>query len=181
MHWSRWGDPTEAKPLPTQTRELVDAFIGTRDQAVVDPEDVRLSDPLAPALVEALQGIVSPDHVLTDHAHRLARTRGKSTPDLLRMRSGDGLDSPDAVVRPGDATQVQAVVQWCAQHNVAVVPFGGGTSVVGGLAARREGYAGVISLDLVRIDRLLSVDEESMTATVMSLITSTRRALVSSQ
>ena len=52
------------------------------------------------------------------------------------------------------------------ERHVALVPFGGGTSVVGGLVARREGYAGVVSLDLLRFDRLLDVDTDSMTATL---------------
>ena len=52
------------------------------------------------------------------------------------------------------------------EHHVAVVPFGGGTCVTGGLAARRDGYAGVVSLDLGRMDRLLAVDPVSMTATL---------------
>ena len=102
----------------------------------------------------------------TDDEWRVARTRGKSTPDLLKIRAGDGSDAPDAVVRPRDHDEVAAVVAWCADHDVAVVPFGGGTSVVGGLAARRDGYAGVIALDLRRMARLLAVDEVSGTATL---------------
>ena len=77
--------------------------------------------------------------MLTDHETRLHRTRGKSTPDLLRLRAGDGSDSPDAVVRPGTHEEVAALIEWCVDHHVALVPFGGGTSVVGGLVARREG------------------------------------------
>ena len=56
------------------------------------------------------------------------------------------------------------MLAWAVEHHVAVVPFGGGTSVTGGLVARREGYAGLVSLDLIRLDRLLEVDEVSMTA-----------------
>lgn len=164
MHWSRWGDPAQAGPLPESAFALVDAFIGTTDTPAVAPEDVRLSEPLDGALVAELAGIVGEEHVLTDHETRLHRTRGKSTPDLLRLRQGDGSDSPDAVVRPGTHDEVAAVINWCVAHHVALVPFGGGTSVVGGLAARRDGYAGVISLDLLRFDRLLEVDHESMTA-----------------
>ncbi len=104
--------------------------------------------------------------MLTDHETRMHRTRGKSTPDLLKLRAGDGSDSPDAVVRPGTHEEVAEVIEWCVAHHVALVPFGGGTSVVGGLVARREGYAGVISLDLVRFDKLLAVDTDSMTATL---------------
>jgi alkyldihydroxyacetonephosphate synthase len=166
MHWSRWGDPAHAGPLSESAFGLVDAFIGTTDTPAVDPADVRLSEPLDEALVAELGGIVGAEHVLTDHETRLHRTRGKSTPDLLRLRGGDGSDSPDAVVRPGTHEEVAAVIVWCEERHVALVPFGGGTSVVGGLVARRAGFAGVISLDLVRFDKLLAVDTDSMTATL---------------
>jgi alkyldihydroxyacetonephosphate synthase len=164
MHWSRWGDPDKAAALPGETRALVDAFLGTTDTPAVAPADVRLSPPLDDQLVTELAAIVGRAQVLTDHDTRLLRTRGKSTPDLLRLRAGDGSDSPDAVVRPADATEVAAVLDWCVRRHVALVPFGGGTSVVGGLAARREGYTAVIALDLMRMNRLLGVDRTSMTA-----------------
>lgn len=57
-----------------------------------------------------------------------------------------------------------ALIAWAVEHRVALVPFGGGTSVTGGLVARREGYAAVVSLDLLRMDQLLEVDPVSMTA-----------------
>jgi alkyldihydroxyacetonephosphate synthase len=164
MHWSRWGDPEQAGPLTESAFGLVDAFIGTSETRSVELPAVRLSEALPADLVAELAGIVGADQVLTDHDSRVLRTRGKSTPDLLRMRSGDGTDSPGAVVRPGDHDQVQAVVDWCVRRHVALVPFGGGTSVVGGLTARRDGFAGVISLDLGRLDRLVEVDTDSMTA-----------------
>ena len=166
MHWSRWGDPAQAAPLPQSAFDLVDAFIGTTDTPAVDPGDVRLSAPLADDLVAELAGIVGAEHVLTDHTTRLHRTRGKSTPDLLRLRAGDGSESPDAVVRPRTHEEVAELIDWCVARHVALVPFGGGTSVVGGLVARREGFAGVVSLDLIRFDRLLAVDTDSMTATL---------------
>lgn len=164
MHWSRWGDPGRAAPLPAAARELVDAFLGTRETPAVDPAAVRLSAPLATDLVTELAALVGSEHVHLDHDSRLLRTRGKSTPDLLRLRAGDGADSPDAVVRPGDAAEVAAVVDWAVRRHVALVPFGGGTSVVGGLVADRDGFAGVVSLDLGRLDRLVEVDRTSMTA-----------------
>jgi len=166
MHWSRWGDPAQASPLSESAFGLVDAFIGTTDTPAVDPSAVRLSAVLGDQLLDELVGIVGEEHVLTDHETRLHRTRGKSTPDLLRLRAGDGSDSPDAVVRPRTHEEVAALIAWAVERHVALVPFGGGTSVVGGLVARREGFAGVVSLDLVRFDRLLAVDTDSMTATL---------------
>ena len=70
------------------------------------------------------------------------------------------------MVRPADHDQVVAVVAYAVEHRVALVPFGGGTCVTGGLAARRDGFAGLVSLDLVRMKRLLDVDPVSMTATL---------------
>ncbi len=121
---------------------------------------------LAEGLLVALRGLLGDEHVLVDDGTRRLRTRGKSTPDLLKMRAGDLSDAPDAVVRPAGHDDVAAVLSFAVEHRVAVVPFGGGTSVTGGLAARRDGFAGLVSLDLVRMKRILDVDQVSMTATL---------------
>ncbi|WP_310961192.1 FAD-binding oxidoreductase [Nocardioides terrisoli] len=163
MHPQRWGDPAAAEALPDSVRGLVDAFVGTRDTPAATDVSLPTSG-LAEDLLVSLRGTVGDDAVVTDDAARRLRTRGKSTPDLLRARTGDLTDAPDVVVRPSSHEDVVAVLSWAVQHHVAVVPFGGGTCVTGGLAARRDGYAGLISLDLIRLDRLLSVDTVSMTA-----------------
>jgi alkyldihydroxyacetonephosphate synthase len=165
MHPSRWGDPDRAQALPDAARGMVELVFGLDDRpALVDPAPAPSA--LAPELLEELAAAVGPDHVRTDDETRRLRTRGKSTPDLLRMRSGDLSDAPDAVVRPGSHDEVAAVLAFAVEHHLAVVPFGGGTSVTGGLVARRGGFAGVLSLDLVRMKRLLAVDHTSMTATL---------------
>ncbi|HEY3529136.1 MAG TPA: FAD-binding oxidoreductase [Nocardioides sp.] len=167
MHPTRWGDPARASALPEATRGLVELVFPVIDRTVGDDEAVAIPTSRLPdEVVAELYGIVGARHVLTDDASRRLRTRGKSTPDLLRARAGDLSDAPDAVVRPGSHDEVQALLGVAARHRVAVVPFGGGTSVVGGLVARRDGYAGVICLDLLRMDRLLDVDPVSMTATL---------------
>lgn len=168
MHWSRWGDPDRAEAVSDSLRELVEAFLGElTDRPAVAEEAVRLPDvALGEDLLAGLRALVGGEHVHGDHAWRVARTRGKSTPDLLRMRAGDGSDAPDVVVRPASHDEVAAVVAWCADNAVALVPFGGGTSVVGGLAARRDGYAGVVALDLRRMTRLVDLDTVSGTATL---------------
>ena len=168
MHWNRWGDPAKAHPLSESTKGLIEMFVGeAQDRESAALEDVAVPPVALPdELLDGLRLIVGVDHVLTDDETRIRRTRGKSTPDLLRLRAGDASDAPDAVVRPLGHDQVAAVVRWCSDHRVALVPFGGGTSVVGGLAARRDGYAGVIALDLTRMKSLIAVDHESMTATL---------------
>ena len=168
MHYARWGDPAKAQPVSESLRGLVDTFLGgAEDRPAVAEEQIELPGvALSDELIGRLRELVGSEHVHTDREWRVARTRGKSTPDLLKMRSGDGSEAPDVVVRPAGHDEVAAVVSWCAAHRVALVPFGGGTSVVGGLAARREGYAGVVSLDLRRLTRLLAVDEVSGMATL---------------
>ena len=165
MHPQRWGDAAQAGPLPAATQELVDYAFGSASTPAIDSVALPTSD-LAPGLDDTLREIVGADHVLTDDPTRRVRTRGKSTPDLLKARTGDLSDAPDAVVRPGSHDEVVALLAWAVEHHVAVVPFGGGTSVTGGLVARREGYAGLVSLDLIRLDQLVAVDQVSMTATL---------------
>lgn len=164
MHPQRWGDPAHAAPLPASTRGLVDAFLGTRDTPASD--GATLPEPgLSADLLDSLESLLGAGAVLADDETRRLRTRGKSTPDLLLARAGDLGDAPDVVVRPRTHEEVAAVLGWAVEHHVAVVPFGGGTCVTGGLAAVRDGFAGLVSLDLVRMDRLLGVDRVSMTAT----------------
>lgn len=166
MHPQRWGDPAAGVALPDSARGLVElAFGDIRDTSVPVGELPELPS-LDDALLDGLRQVVGAEHVLTDAATRALRTRGKSTPDLLRARAGDLADAPDVVVRPADQSEVAALVAFAVAHRLALVPFGGGTSVTGGLVARREGFAGVVSLDLVRLDRLVAVDPESMTATL---------------
>ena len=163
MHPSRWGDPALAGPLPDSARGLVELAFGLADRTAL-AEPALPESGLADDLVVALRAVVGDEFVLTDDATRRLRTRGKSTPDLLRMRAGDLSDAPDVVVRPAGHDEIAAVLALAVEHRIAVVPFGGGTAVTGGLAARRDGFAGLISLDLVRMKGLLAVHEVSMTA-----------------
>lgn len=165
MHPSRWGDPAHAAPLPDAARGLVELVFGLSDRPAVPSVEVPAAA-MDGSLVSGLADLLGAEHVLTDDETRRLRTRGKSTPDLLRQRSGDLSDAPDVVVRPSTHDEVAAVLAFAVEHHLAVVPFGGGTSVTGGLVARREGYAGLVSLDLVRMKRLLAVDHTSMTATL---------------
>jgi alkyldihydroxyacetonephosphate synthase len=122
----------------------------------------RLPEPARLALVE----VVGEEHVRTDRESRLRRAGGKSYLDLLRRREGDASDAPDAVVLPGTTDETAALLGACAQHGVVVVPFGGGTSVVGGLAGVDPDDRPSIALDLGRMTSLHSVDAPSSLVTV---------------
>jgi len=165
MHPYLWGNPATPGELPHAAQELLAALGATAPPAAVDPADAALPDAaLPPEALAALGAAVGAEHVRTDHEARVRHTGGFSTPDLLKLRAGDGSDAPDAVVYPGSHDEVVAVLTACSEHNVAVVPFSGGTSVVGGLTAARDGFAGVIALDPRRMDAVLGIDEVSRTA-----------------
>ena len=99
MHPQRWGDPAAAADLPDSARSLVELAFGLQDRPAV-PGATPLAPRLDPGLLDGLRAIVGAEHVLVDDETRALRTRGKSTPDLLRARAGDLADAPDAVVRP---------------------------------------------------------------------------------
>jgi alkyldihydroxyacetonephosphate synthase len=161
-----WGEPGAGPSLPEHAAGFLRAELGV-DGGVVDApvalEDVRLREPALPAgLRERLEAITGA--VRDDREARVLRCRGKSYLDLLAQRAGDCTDAPDAVVAPADHDQVLAVLQACNEAGTAVVPFGGGTSVVGGLEPLRGPFEAVVSLDLGRMDALLAVDCSPSTA-----------------
>ncbi|MFC0039976.1 FAD-binding oxidoreductase [Actinomadura rayongensis] len=165
MLWRGWGDPGAAAPLPDGAAGLLRDLLGVRPAAAPPADLADVAPPasrLEYAAYAALVAVVGVPHVRTDAEARVRHTRGKSTPDLLRLRAGDAAAAPDAVVLPGAHDEVLDVLRACADLDVAVVPFGGGTSVVGGLAPR--GDRPFVALDLRRMDALLELDEESRTA-----------------
>ena len=171
MRWWGWGEDEHASPLSERAQAMVGSLLGVEPGAPPaergGPESVTLPAPALPAAARAaLAKAVGAEHVQDDHATRLSRAAGRSYPDLVRLRSGRLEHAPDAVVRPADGAQVAAVLAACAQAGVAVVPFGGGTSVVGGVDAVRDGHAAAIALDLGRMDRILDLDPLSLTARV---------------
>ena len=133
MLWSGWGDPADAAPLPDTVIGLLRDLLGVKPRST---EPVGLADiavpegQLEPAAHQALAAAVGgEEHVRTDAETRVRHTRGKSTPDLLRIREGDTADTPAAVLLPAGHDEVLAVLRACAEHGLALVPFGGGTSV----------------------------------------------------
>ncbi|MFI9272969.1 FAD-binding oxidoreductase [Kitasatospora sp. NPDC052896] len=177
MKWDAWGDPALAKPLSEEIRTLLaqvfgisgqDAEAPTADQVVLRPSALSAED------LAALAEIVGASYVSAADADRLPRAGGKSTLDLLRRRDREAQDAPDAVVLPGSEDEIAAVLALCARRRIAVVPFGGGTSVVGGVDPVRADFPAVISLDLRRFDALHSLDETSGEAVLGAGLTGPR-------
>jgi alkyldihydroxyacetonephosphate synthase len=167
-----WGEPGAGPELPAHAPALLREWLGVSGAVVSRPvalADVRLPPSVVPAELRGeLERVVGAAHVRDDHPARLLRAAGKSYLDLLALRAGAVVEAPDVVVAPGDHAEVQAVLHACAEGGAAVVPFGGGTSVVGGVAPERGRWDTAVSLDLGRLDAVLDVDVRSRTARVQA-------------
>jgi alkyldihydroxyacetonephosphate synthase len=160
MLWSGWGDPAQATPLSPQVRGLLEQGLGVKRAG--EPAPAMESVALPPSRLTADQ--IAALAVDTGTETRLRHLRGKSTPDLLRIRNGDFSAAPDGVVSPSSHDEVQQALRTCGEARIAVVPFGGGTSVVGGLTPQTG--LPVIALDLRNLNALQTLDEISRTATL---------------
>jgi alkyldihydroxyacetonephosphate synthase len=160
LRWWGWAEPDTAIEVSAAGEALLRAEIGIGDERTppVALEEVRLPDPRP--LPDSL-GV----EVRQDRETRVRHAAGRSYPDLVRLRTGDGSGAPDGVAFPRDEDEVVALLAACSEAGVAVVPFGGGTSVVGGVEGLRGTHDAVVSVDLSRLDSL-TVDRRSLTATM---------------
>jgi alkyldihydroxyacetonephosphate synthase len=161
--WWGWGDPAIEPELDgaalATLRERVGELRPSPRIAEIDDFELPEAEPLPAALVEA----VGAENVFTGREDRIRHATGCGYADLARLRSGALDAAPDAVLLPANAEEVQRVLGLCATEDVAVVPFGGGTSVVGGVEPVRGSHGRVVSLDLSRL-RDVEVDTRSLTA-----------------
>ena len=163
-----WGWGVEgAGPDAQQARAIVGALaerFGRADLSLApEPriEDVTLRPPrLAPP--PALSGICS-DEPLERASHAL----GKAYRDIVRAVRGEFDNAPDWVAFPRDEADLAALLDWCSDARAAAIPYGGGSSVVGGIEPRvGDAYAGAVSIDLARLCRVREIDRSSRAARI---------------
>ncbi|MBV9100899.1 MAG: FAD-binding oxidoreductase [Candidatus Dormibacteraeota bacterium] len=168
LRWYGWGDRAVTPPagLLRLLHEELGASAGVvsppvaRDQVVLPPSG--LSDRLRRRLVAALGSA----HVRRGDDERLRHAAGRSYLDLLMLRAGQLTEAPDAVLHPGTPEEVLRVLRVCSDDGCAVVPFGGGTSVVGGVAPLHGGRHALVTLALDRCAGNAGVDAVSQMATL---------------
>jgi len=161
--WWGWGDPEVEPALDAEALAVLEQEIGELrpSRRVGSIEEIALPDPTP--LPPGLAGAVGEEWVLDGPEDRVRHAAGRGYPDLVRLRSGGLEGAPDAVVMPAEGSQIARVLEICAAEGVAVVPFGGGTSVVGGVAPLRGEAKRLVSLDLARL-RDVAVDSRSLVA-----------------
>src|SRR4051794_35529695 len=160
-----WGYEDQA-PSPA---EVAAAVAGAREHLGFEPAEAerpaRLEDiDLPPPRIDpppSLGGICS-----SDLYERVTHAYGKAYRDIVRAFRGRIDNPPDVVARPRDEADVERVLDWCASAGAAAIPFGGGTSVVGGVEPR--GVDAAVSIDMRALDRVLEVDLESRAALIQA-------------
>lgn len=161
--YDRWGEADAGGELGAAAEAMLRERIGLGEPCGSVPLEavgIAPATVLPDAVIAACGG---EDAVSVDDGDRIRHAAGKGYPDLIRMRSGRIESAPDAVLAPPDADHVAATLAACADAGVAVVPFGGGTSVVGGVEPERGDFARLAALDLAAL-RTAAVDPISMTA-----------------
>ena len=160
IRWNGWG-PRDDALSEGQWRWLaaalgMPALLATTPRAL---EDIALPAPRLPRAVwQVLQAF---GDVRLDDAARARHAAGRGLTDLLKLRAGDLSHAPDAVLYPRDENAVLTVLRLCAELDIAVVPFGGGTSLVGGVTPLRGSHAAILTLDMSAMAHVTAVDAQS--------------------
>ncbi len=171
MRWWGWGDPEHPPVLPAHALSFLRDTVGVaaEPRPPVALEHVRLPSPAISATgLAALREIVGAEHVRDDHGERVAHAAGKGYPDLVRLRAGAPEGAPDAVLHPSTREQLRGLLSACGRLSLAVVPFGGGTSVVGGVEPLRGVHDAVVALDMGRMASVVGLDESSLVVTAQA-------------
>lgn len=105
----------------------------------------------------------------TDRYERALHSYGRSFLDSAKMFRGDFRNAPDVVAYPRNEEDVRALIDWAGDIGAAVIPFGGGSSVVGGVNPEINGtYAGVVTIDMWYLNKILEFDPVSRSARVQA-------------
>jgi alkyldihydroxyacetonephosphate synthase len=175
MKWWGWGDPHLKFPMadkpklwPWVVHKL--GIVSASPTAVpVDLASIRIAPSQADSqLLAELRRILQPEQITLDPLERLLHSYGKSFPDLFCVRNGIVTRAPDAVLLPDSSQQVEALVKLADRRNFCLIPFGGGTNIVGGINPATQDERPMLTLSLRNMNRLISVDRESRTATIQA-------------
>jgi len=155
--WNGWGDDAVELDLPAEAMQFLQQRLG----AGVAPVDATLAQACAGIPASRL-----PPHWLVDTTPetRLRNSLGQSLPDWLKLRSGQVGKVTDGVAFPESSEQVRELMDYAKDCGAAIIPLGGGTSVVGHLTVP-EGQQPVLTVNLSRLCRLINLDREAQLAT----------------
>ena len=159
--WNGWGNIDSNKKVSPQGAKLIKSHIGkTKKLKSVSLQDVLKTVPKS-RLPDAITNL---DIVSIDNEDRLRHARGQSFPDWIAMHGGDFEVFPDGVAFPQSTNDVVTLLQLASEHDLIVIPFGGGTSVVGHINPPKD-LRPVLTIAMGQMDKLIDLDTESQIAT----------------
>lgn len=173
LRWNGWGPENQPELLPDGALQWdwMRENLGLSRLPATKAKplgEIRLAPcRLSEEMLGRLRGIVGDEQVKTDDYERAFHARGKSYHDLLYVRAGKLDMAPDAIVYPRNADEVLSIVRLASDEDIALIPFGGGSSVVGGVNALAKSLGGaVLTLDTTLMTRVIQIDKIAMTATI---------------
>lgn len=172
MKWWGWGDPQVEFPMHDKAElwPWIARTLGFEGEPPLTRPVARAEARLPPpientAFLGELRRFLKPGQLAQDDDQRLLHAYGKSYPDLFYARRGVVRRAPDLIVYPESHAEVEKIVAAAVRHNAVLIPFGGGTNIVGGVNPQRTQRL-VATLDMARMNRLLCLDETSNCAVI---------------
>ncbi|HMW12365.1 MAG TPA: FAD-binding protein, partial [Chitinophagales bacterium] len=170
--WWKWGDPNEIKHIndyPKLKTLVEDRWKTSLREEFFPPKKFELPQ-LSDKRKEQIKDIfavLDPKKISFKDDDRLFVSLGKSYYDVIRIFNGGGFISPDVVITPTSHDEIQYILKQASDNNIAIIPFGGGTNVVGALSLDNlSGKSDIkCTLDLRKYKKLIQIDEEHLTAT----------------
>jgi len=173
--WWGWGDDTHEFTYDDKPKfaefVLTNVGVDVTSSALARPdfEALDVPDPLLkPALKKTLMAIMGEENVSTDKEIRLVHAFGRGVVDLIRLRQGDLGRVCDVVCYPGSEAEVVALMEAAIKTRSVLIPYGGGSNIVGALTAPRGENRSVISVDLGRMNKVLEIDPASGLARIQA-------------
>lgn len=154
--WNGWGDDSVVYPLPEGALQFLVDRVGLAPR----PVDARLHDVAARVPASRVPDATG---LCTQAEDRVRHARGQSLPDWVALRSGRIPAFPDAIARPCCADDVRGLIELATRTGAALIPYGGGTSVVGHINPPADPPS--ITVDTSHLDRLVALDDRSLLAT----------------
>ncbi len=170
MKWWGWGDPNVTFPIHERNKlwpwiqNKLGASPDELKEEIIELDKIVLNAPKVNAefLKEILEAIPK-ESIHDSHYERVLHSYGKSYPDLLRVRKGIIKRAPDLVIYPSSHAEVLSIVKLASKYKVKLIPFGGGTNIVGALEVKEDALT--VSLDMRHMNKLIKIDKASQLAT----------------
>jgi alkyldihydroxyacetonephosphate synthase len=180
MKWWGWGDPQKIFPMedkPNLWNWISNILLIKDNTKTAEPvlrSQVNISAPnLNEDFLMEISSQLEKEQIFITDEERLLHSYGKSYADLFYVRKGIVKKAPDIVIYPKSHEDVETIMKLAHSHNVCVIPFGGGTNIVGGVDPRDQtltakGIRTIVSLDMKLMDKLISLDPQSQTAVIQA-------------